>query len=209
MPEYVLRNLDPQLWSDFTDRGSREGWPTKALFVALMKAYADGSICIGTPPPKQLPQYSWLRAHYRSAAKKETFRALDVNGKWSAIIDEMIVTPAGGHWNELQQEPFDRRVDVLNWLDATSSIRPQNGLTLRAIGHVSSVTAGGESDRRVYDYRVLGLPPHQEARITNWDGGWRILYLAPGVKEEWNGPHATPEEALDTLARTIAGDADE
>ena len=57
-----------------------------------------------------------------------------------------------------------------------------------------------------YDYRVLGLPPYQEARITNWDGGWRILYLAPGVKEEWNGPHDTPEEALDTLARTIGGD---
>lgn len=210
MPEYVLRNLDPQLWSRFTDRGNREGWPTKALFVALMSAYANGSISIGAPPPKQLPQYAWLRAHYRSAAKKDTFGPLDVNGKWSAIIDEMIDTPAGGHWRELDQMPFDRRAEILNWLEATSSLPQRQGLTLQAIGHVSSITAGGESERRVYDYRVLGLPPHQEARITNWDGGWRILYLAPGVTEEWNGPHDTPEEALDTLAHTIAGDeADE
>ena len=90
MSEYVLRNLDPQLWSRFADRGNREGWPTKALFVALMKAYANGSISIGMPPPKQLPQYAWLRAHYRLAAKKDTFRTLDVNEKWSAIIDEFI-----------------------------------------------------------------------------------------------------------------------
>ena len=41
MPEYVLRNLDPQLWSRFADRGNREGWPMKALFVALMEAYAN------------------------------------------------------------------------------------------------------------------------------------------------------------------------
>ena len=104
------------------------------------------------------------------------------------------------------QVPFDKRVEILNWLEATSSLPPRQCLTLQANGHVSSITAGGESERRVYDYRVLGLPPYQEARITNWDGGWRILYLAPGVTEKWNGPHDTPEEALDTLARTIAGD---
>jgi len=208
MPEYVLRNLDPQLWSRFTNRANREGWPTKALFVALMDAYSNDSISIGTPPPKQLPQYAWLRAHYRAAAKEEPFRTLDVNGKWKAIIDAMIDTPAGGHWRELDQVLSDKRVEILDWLEATSSLPSQQGLTLQAIGHISSLTAGG-SERSVYDYRVLGLPPYQEARITNWDGGWRILYLAPGVKEEWNGPHDTPEEALDTLARTIGGDETE
>ncbi|HEX6465092.1 MAG TPA: hypothetical protein VFZ98_11580 [Vicinamibacterales bacterium] len=209
MPEYILRNLDPQLWSRFTERGSRDGWPTKALFVALMTAYANGSISIGTLPPKQLPQYAWLRAHYRSAAKDDKFPTLDVNGRWSAIIREMIKGRAGGHWRELDQVPLDKRAEILNWLEATSTLPPQSALTLQAIGHISSITAAGETDRRVYDYRVLGLPPNQEARITNWDGGWRILYLAPGVTEEWNGPHETPQDALNTLARTIAGEETE
>ena len=146
-----------------------------------------------------------MRAHYRSAAAKETFRTLNINEKWKAIIDEMIDTPAGGHWQELSRVPFDKRVEILNWLEATSILPPRKGLTLQANGHITSSTVGGQVEREVYDYRVLGLPPHQEARITNWDGGWRILYLAPGVKEEWNGPHDTPQEALDTLTRPAAG----
>jgi hypothetical protein len=101
----------------------------------------------------------WPRVTFERVRRfdRPTGRRLDVNMKWKAIIDEMIDTPAGGHWSELEQVPFDKQIEILDWLQATSTLPPQQGLTLQAIGHISSITAGGESERTVYDYRVLGL----------------------------------------------------
>src|SRR4051812_4411227 len=69
MPEYVLRNLDPVLWSRFTERANREGWPIKALIVELLEAYADGVAAPQKAAPKQLPEWAWLREYYNAAAK--------------------------------------------------------------------------------------------------------------------------------------------
>lgn len=120
-------------------------------------------------------------------------------------IDEMIDGPVGGHWRELGQVPSGKRIEILDWLQATSSLPPRQGLTLEANRHSSSMTSvvrpSDESTTIAF-----ALSPHEEARITNWDGGSRILHLAPGVTEEWHGPHDALEEPLDTLSPAIAGE---
>src|SRR5229473_2121247 len=69
MPEYTLREVDPHVWSLFTERAGREGWPTKALLVKLMDAYGRGDVSVGTPPPKQFPLWAGARTYYRAVAR--------------------------------------------------------------------------------------------------------------------------------------------
>lgn len=207
MPEYKLRNIDPQLWSRFINRAGSNGWPTKALFVELMKGYADGRITIGAPPPRSLPEWAWLRAYYRALSKRETFRRLEPLGQWSALTEAILDSPAGMSYRVLEDVPVTTRVEIIRWLQQTSDLPIPHDLTLRAIAHIGS-GPNLEHGRRAIQYRVLGLPPGQDALIADYDGGWRVLYIAPNVKEGWSGPHATKEDALETVAQMLTMERD-
>jgi hypothetical protein len=203
MPEYVLRNIDPQLWSEFIDRGSREGWPTRALIVALMDAYARGEISLHQRAPRELPQFGWLRAYYRQAAQRPSFASLGVDAQWKHLKEVVLGSPAGLSHGLLDEIPTDRRSEVLSWLQRTSNVPGGAGLTLRAIAHVGE-SPDLRKNRRAFQYEVLGLPAGRQAWIADFDGGWRILRVVDGVQEkEWGAPHATKEDARDTLAETL------
>jgi hypothetical protein len=200
MPEYTLRAVDPHIWSLFTERAGREGWPTKALLVNLMDAYGRGDITVGTPPPKQLPQWAWLRAHYREIARADSFHHLDVNDQWEALVEHVLDSPAGLSWRELNGVPPAYRAEILRWLRETSNLSPREVLTLRAIAHVGE-GSDLQTNRRAFQYEVLGLQGHQQAWIADFGGGWRILRALDGKTGEWGEPHLTKKDALDTLAR--------
>lgn len=211
MPQYTLREVDPHIWSLFIERAGREGWPTKALLVKLMDAYGRGDVSIGTPPPKQLPQWAWLRAYYREVARADSFRDLDVDARWRALVMHVAGSPAGTSWRELDALPLVDRSQILRWLEETSALTRREGLTLRAqlhFHHTFLVGSRVETERTVWQYEVLGLPPNQQAQITDFDGGWRILLAVNGkTSGTWSGPHKTPEDALDTLARMFEEEA--
>lgn len=46
MPSYILRTIDPELWHQVKERASREGWPLRALIMALLRGYAEGAIAL-------------------------------------------------------------------------------------------------------------------------------------------------------------------
>jgi hypothetical protein len=202
MPEYTLRNVDPDLWSRFTERANREGWPTKALFVSLMDGYSRGDINPATPPPKELPQFAWLRAHYRQIAQAGDLADLDANAQWERLVNQVLQSPAAMSWQTLDEVPFDRRLEILEWLRRTSSLTTRQVFTLRAIAHIGS-GRDLRHDRRVFQYEVLGLPIGQQAWVADFDGGWRILRVVDGEQGQWGQPHLSKEDALDTLARVI------
>ena len=203
MPEYTLRNVDPQLWSRFTERANREGWTLRALFVNLMEGYASGEVSPSDSPPTELPEFAWLRAYYRQLAVKEPdLLQLSVDHQWDRLIDVIVETPAGLSWQTLRKIPDERRRQILDWLRRTSDVSVRHGLTLRAI---ASIGTGQDmrTNRRVFQYEVLGLPPRQQAWIADFNGGWRILRVTDGQQGHWGGPHLTKEDALDTLAQQI------
>ncbi len=205
MPEYVLRNIDPDLWSRFTERANREGWPTKALFVALMDTYARGELTLRTAPPKELPQFAWLRVHYRAIAVSSDFAGLNIASQWGRLVDQ-VTQHQPGVYAVLDAIPPHRHAEVLDWLRRTSSLSPRQSLTLRAVGHVWS-GPDMSANRRAFQYQVLGLPVGHDALIADFDGGWRIMHFVNGDERipEWDTPHLTKEDALDTLARTLDG----
>jgi hypothetical protein len=50
---YILRDAPADLWSQFTTKAKAEGWPLRALFLALMQAYVTGRVTgLGTPPAR-------------------------------------------------------------------------------------------------------------------------------------------------------------
>ena len=55
----------------------------------------------------------------------------------------------------------------------------------------------------VFQYEVLGLPPHEQAWIANFGGPyhheWRILRAINGVQSDWSGNYTSPEAALFAL----------
>jgi len=206
MPEYTLREVDPQIWSLFTERANREGWRTRALLIKLMDAYGRGDVNIGTPAPKELPHWAWLRAYYRDVARAEYFRDLDADAQWSALVGHVLRTDAAMAYHELDAVPLADRAHILRWLERTSAPKGGQGLTLRAHLHFErKFLSDGrvETERAPWQYEVLGLPPNQQAVIASYDGGWRIQRAIHGRPEEWTGQHKTPEDALDTLARTF------
>lgn len=203
MPEYTLRNVDPSLWSRFTERANREGWPIRPLIVALLDGYARGDITPGSLPPVDLPQFAWLRAHYRQIAKQPGFAALEPLERWDRLVRQVLNTPAGGEWHSLDEVPTFRRLQVVDWLHRTSNLPPApHELSLRAIAHIGE-GADLKQNRRAFQYEVLGLPPGQQAWIADYSGGWRILRVIDGVTGEWGKPHLTKDEALSTLAAEI------
>lgn len=202
MPEYTLRNVPPELWSRFTERANREGWPIKALIVNLLEAYANGRVTPQTPAPKQLPQWAWLRQHYKAIARADKFAELDANEQWSALIDHVLNSAAAMSWHSLDQVSPEQRGAILQWLRQTSDIESRHVLTLRAIASIGS-GPDLQTNRRVFQYEVLGLPSRQQAWIADYDGGWRILRVVDGRQGQWGGPHLSKEDALDTLAQQL------
>lgn len=51
MPTYILRDLPDDAWARFKARAQRDGWPLRALFVALMQDYASDRLTPTAPPP--------------------------------------------------------------------------------------------------------------------------------------------------------------
>jgi hypothetical protein len=202
MADYTLRSIDPHIWSRFIERAGLEGWPTKALFVNLMDAYGRGDIALATAPPKLLPQWAWLRAHYREIERVDSFRGLDVNDQWETLVHHVLSSPAALSWHTLDAVAIAERPGILRWLQETSELSPRQVLTLRAIAHIGE-GPDLRTNRRAFQYEVLGLPAHQQAWIADFDGGWRILQAVNGQSGHWGDRHLTKEDALDTLARTL------
>ena len=203
MPEYTLRNVDPRLWSQFTERANREGWPTRALIVSLMDAYACGDVTVPEQPPRELPEFAWLRAHYREAAQDPEFSSLDAPAQWKRLTQQILRSPAGMSWHVVDEVPEPQRPEILQWLLQTSSVPRAATLTMRAIAHIGE-GPDLRMNRRAFQFEVLGLPIGQQAWIADFDGGWRVLRVMNGTQEHWSNPHLSREEALDTLAETIA-----
>lgn len=197
MPQYVLRNLDPQLWSQFTERADREGWRTHALIVSLLGAYARGDVTPPQPPVRELPMFGWLRAHYRDVAREAGFSSLDTESQWGRLTQHVVDSDSGLEYQVLDSVPAERRLEILRWLGQTSDVPMAAGLTLRALMHV-----GDGSSRRAFFFEVLGLPPAQQASI-HFDGGWRVLRVINGEQGKWSRPYLSKEEALNNLAEAI------
>lgn len=205
MPEYTLRNVDPELWSQFVNRAKQEGWPIRALIVALLEEYARGTFTLPVPPPRELPEYGWLRAHFRAAAKNPDFLMLPTPLQWEALVDQVVKSEAGASWRDVDQVPPEKRGDILRWLEKTSNLPLREGLTLHAIGFVGD-GPDLSVNRRVFQYKVLGLPAGHEAWIANATGsGWEILRAFKGKMSGtgWSRPYRTKEEALSILAETV------
>jgi hypothetical protein len=209
MPEYALRNIDPTLWSRFTERANREGWPTKALLVALMDGYANDDINLGTPPPRELPQFAWLRSHYRQVASAEDFSSLGCDCQWERLVQQVLHSAAAMSWHSLDEVPQLRRTQVLRWLQQTSDLPVRHALTLRAIAHIGE-GPDLRTNRRAFQFEVLGLPAGQQAWIADFDGGWRVLRVVDGKQGGWSpNPFEDKAEALNVLADAIDRAADE
>lgn len=77
-------------------------------------------------------------------------------------------------------------------------------LTIRAIGH-SGEGPGLTTNRRPFQYEVDGLPEGQRATIAEFNGGrWRTLRTISGEQGDWEGDHATAEDALAALGLQLA-----
>jgi hypothetical protein len=210
MSDYTLRAVDPHIWSRFTERANREGWPTKALFVNLMDAYGRGEITLAAPPPKQLPEWAWLRSHYREIARVDSFRDLSVDDQWDALVHRIVHHPSTGmSYPVLEAVTPANRGEILSWLQETSELKPRQILTLRAIAHVGE-GLDLRTNRRAICYEVLGLPARQQAWIADFSGeGWQIHRVLDGKSEEWTkNPFVTKDEAVDALALTLDDDVD-
>ena len=207
MPEYVLRNVDPHLWSRFTERANCDGWPIKALVVSLMDDYANGVVTPTQPPPQELPEFAWLRGHHRIVAEQEGFAQLNPIEQWARLLDHVLKSPAGGSWPVLDAVPAAKLAQILDWFTRTSNIETRHTLTLRAIAHIGE-GPDLRRNRRAFHFEVLGLPPGQQAWIADFDGGWRILRVVNGEQGHWSDPpHLTKELALEALAKTVHGES--
>jgi hypothetical protein len=61
------------------------------------------------------------------------------------------------------------------------------------------------ADNGALEYRVLGLPVGQVARIRDFAGdqGWRVLRFRNDVDGLWQGSYATAEDALAALQAQV------
>ena len=56
MASYILRDLPEDLWSKFKQRAELQQWPLRALILALLEGYANGTLTLqATPPPRSPP----------------------------------------------------------------------------------------------------------------------------------------------------------
>jgi len=95
MPQYILRDLPPQLWTTVKQRAERDGWPLRALILRLLEDYASGRITpIAHPPvPHPSPMWrlvpdsaieSWLETHLRefTAMREEAQHLISSQAKY-------------------------------------------------------------------------------------------------------------------------------
>jgi hypothetical protein len=59
------------------------------------------------------------------------------------------------------------------------------------------------SNRKPFGYRVLGLPPGQEADIVNIHHRWQILRTIDGIAGHWTGQFTSAEGALAGLTEAL------
>lgn len=207
MPQYNLRDIPPTLWHAFTERAGREQWPLRALVLQLIQDYADGKIHPSTPRPAQMPEYAWLRPHFREMQKAPNTKQgnLVPLPEWDRLTwqvyphDVMAAT-------QMRTYPEDLRRSILRWLHETAEMeetKPKGLLTMRVIGHIGS----GPSltvDRRPYQYEVIGLPPGQQAWIADYNHAWRILRAVNGEHlGDWAGSYPTAQDALKALENIV------
>jgi hypothetical protein len=167
-----------------------------------MEAYASGDFTPPAPPPRELPEFGWLRFHYRQVAMGTEFSTLTVGRQWERLTDQVLQSPAAMSARVLDEVPVPRRLEVLRWLGQTSDLPTAATLTLRAIAHIGE-GPGLRTNRRAFQYEVLGLPSGQQAWIADFDGGWRVLRVIEGNQGQWTEPYISKEEALNALAETI------
>ena len=173
--------------------------------MSLLEGYATGEFTPPRPPPKAIPEFAWLRAHYRKVAQEPDFLEHSAAEQWQELVNQVLRSDAAMSWRELDAVPVEARDSILAWLKATSDLDRRHGLTLRAVAFVGD--GPGMEKRRAFQYEVLGLPPGQSAFIANFDGGWRILRYIDSASSHWGKPHLTTEDAVDTLARTLDDDS--
>ena len=170
-----------------------------------LDAYGRSEISPTTAPPRQLPQWAWLRAYYREVVKNDaSFLDLDVEAQWEALVQHVVESPAGLEWRELAAVPIRTRAEVLRWLRQTSNLSVRHVLTLRAIAHIGE-GPDLQTNRRAFQYEVLGLSSSQQAWIADFGGGWRVLLAIDGESGDWSKPFPGKEDALDALARALEG----
>jgi hypothetical protein len=46
MADYLIRNIDPDIWARFKARSEHEGVPMRVLLLLLIEAYADKKISV-------------------------------------------------------------------------------------------------------------------------------------------------------------------
>jgi hypothetical protein len=168
-----------------------------------MEEYALGHVTPPQPPPRELPEFGWLRAHYRAVAQEARFSSLDAEAQWERLTRQILDSDSAMEWQALAEVPAARRSEVLAWLRRTSDVPTAVGLTLRAIAHVGK---GPDlyANRRAIQFEVLGMPLSQQAWIADFQGGWRILRVIDGVQGDWSKrPYATKEDALNNLAELV------
>lgn len=54
MAQYILRDLDGELWGRVRTKAEQDGWPMRALILQLLDDYASGRVRPSqAPPPRQ------------------------------------------------------------------------------------------------------------------------------------------------------------
>lgn len=51
MPQYILRDLDREMWGRARAAADQAGWPMRALIVQLLEDYAAGRLQPSQGPP--------------------------------------------------------------------------------------------------------------------------------------------------------------
>ena len=199
MPNYVIRDVPPDIWSRFTERAKLENWPLRALFIQMMNDFADGRHP-NSAPPEQMPIYAWVRPYYRTLARRQNrFLDIDTATQWDRLVH--YIREQNPHLvGSLEQIPAERRPQVLTWLRETSEdLKPgPTKLSLRPIAHIGSGPSLNEG-RRVIQYEVVGLQPGEQAFIFDQPHqGWQVLRLIGGQATGggWHGHYATAQDAL-------------
>src|SRR5437870_2201729 len=114
MPEYTLRNVDPSLWTRFTERANCDGWQIKPLLVTLMDSYASGEFTPSTLAPRELPEFAWLRSHYKSIANGPDFDVIDPAAQWERLFQHVLHSHVAMSWRALEAISVDKRREILN-----------------------------------------------------------------------------------------------
>jgi len=199
MPQFVLRDVPPDLWSHFRTRAQSEGWALRSLILQLMEDYASGQVTPSAAAPENLAAYAWLRPYYRQVAWLPHFQQADSQERfrilWNAIaVDKRIATLEGILATEQER--------LLDWLQDTTQhdMADPNQLSMRPIASLrKGADYRGPGGGDVFQYEVIGLPPGHQAWIAKMNHRWQVLRSSNGVQGHWTGDYGTAQEALRDL----------